>query len=80
MGLARSRAGFSILEAIIALAITGFAMTVVLSIGTRGSQMGFGLGNRILSATDDQMRDLTPAVGRLVDDRAEQPAPLPPTE
>lgn len=63
MGLAQSkaqaRAGFSILEAIIALAITGFAMTVVLSIGTRGSQMGFGLGNRILSTTDDQMRDLT---------------------
>ena len=47
--------GFSVLEAIIVLAITGLALTLVFSIGSRGSEMGFRLGRRALSITESQI-------------------------
>ena len=49
---ARGKGGFSVLEAIISLAISALALTLVYSIGDHASQMGFSLGRRILRVSD----------------------------
>ncbi|HRD29948.1 MAG TPA: hypothetical protein PLO65_16750, partial [Caulobacter sp.] len=46
------RSGFSVLEAIIVLAISGTALLLVFEMGVSGSQRGFRLGNQALSAAD----------------------------
>ena len=46
------REGFSVLEAIISLAISALALTLVYSIGDHASQMGFSLGRRIIRTSD----------------------------
>jgi hypothetical protein len=51
----RRRDGFSVLEAIIVLAITGMALTLIFSIGSRASDVGFRLGRRALSVADSQV-------------------------
>ena len=55
----RSRSGFSVLEAMIALVITGLALTLIFSIGNRASTSGFSLGRRVLSITDHQIEALS---------------------
>lgn len=55
----RSRSGFSVLEAMIALVITGLALTLIFSIGNRASTGGFSLGRRVLSITDHQIEALS---------------------
>lgn len=47
-----NRSGFSVLEAIIVLAISGTALLLVFEMGVSGSQRGFRLGNRALAAAD----------------------------
>lgn len=51
-------AGFSVLEAVIVLAITGLALTIVFSIGSRASEMGFRLGRRVLDISDSEIATL----------------------
>jgi hypothetical protein len=51
----RWRNGFSVLEAIIVLAITGVALSLIFSIGSRASEMGFRLGRRALGVADSQI-------------------------
>jgi hypothetical protein len=51
----RWRNGFSVLEAIIVLAITGLALSLIFSIGSRASEMGFRLGRRALGVADSQI-------------------------
>lgn len=51
----RSRCGFSVLEAVIVLAITAVALSLIFSIGSRASDQGFRLGRRALSASDSQV-------------------------
>ena len=55
----RSRSGFSVLEAMIALVITGLALTLIFSIGNRASTNGFSLGRRVLGVTDQQIETLS---------------------
>ncbi len=52
MIVASRRAGFSILEALIVLAISGTALLLIFEMGASGSQRGFRLGNRALAAAD----------------------------
>ncbi len=49
---ATGKRGFSVLEAIIVLAITGMALTMIFSIGSRASDQGFRLGRRALAVND----------------------------
>ena len=51
----RRVAGFSVMEAIIVLAITGLALTLVFSIGSRASETGFRLGRRALGVADTEI-------------------------
>lgn len=55
----RSRSGFSVLEAMIALVITGLALTLIFSIGNRASTSGFSLGRRVLAVSDRQIEALS---------------------
>ena len=54
-----SRSGFSVLEAMIALVITGLALTLIFSIGNRASSSGFSLGRRVLRLSDQQIEALS---------------------
>ena len=53
---AETRQGFSLVEALVVLAISGMALAVVFSIGARAGDTGFALGRRALEAAD---RDLS---------------------
>ena len=55
----QARAGFSVLEAMIALVITGLALTLIFSIGNRASSGGFNLGRRVLHLADNQIEALS---------------------
>jgi prepilin-type N-terminal cleavage/methylation domain-containing protein len=46
------RAGFSLIEALVVLAIGGMALALIFSIGTQAGDTGFGLGRRALDAAD----------------------------
>lgn len=46
------RAGFSIVEALVVLAISGMALAIIFSIGVKAGDSGFGLGRRAMSAAD----------------------------
>lgn len=46
------RAGFSLIEALVVLAIGGMALAIIFSIGTKAGDTGFGLGRRAMSASD----------------------------
>ena len=46
------RAGFSIVEALVVLAISGMALAIIFSIGVKAGDTGFGLGRRAMSAAD----------------------------
>ncbi|MFC5344005.1 prepilin-type N-terminal cleavage/methylation domain-containing protein [Brevundimonas staleyi] len=48
----RSRTGFSLIEALVVLAIGGMALAIVFSIGTKAGDSGFALGRRAMAAAD----------------------------
>lgn len=54
------RSGFSLIEALVVLAIGGMALAVIFSIGLKAGDTGFALGRRAMSAadTDVAIRDL----------------------
>lgn len=47
-----ARAGFSLIEALVVLAIGGMALAIVFGIGIRAGDSGFGLGRRAMEASD----------------------------
>ena len=53
------RGGFSLLEAIVALAITSLVLTLVFSIGMRATEAGFSVGRRALAVSDTQLDEQT---------------------
>lgn len=48
----RARSGFSLIEALVVLAIGGMALTVIFSMGIRAGDTGFALGRRAMDAAD----------------------------
>ena len=48
----RARSGFSLIEALVVLAIGGMALAIIFSIGTKAGDTGFGLGRRAMAAAD----------------------------
>lgn len=46
------RPGFSLIEALVVLAISGMALAIVFSIGLKAGDAGFGLGRKAMSAAD----------------------------
>lgn len=46
------RVGFSLIEALVVLAISGMALAVIFTIGTKAGDTGFGLGRRAMAASD----------------------------
>ena len=46
------RAGFSLVEALVVLAISGMALAIIFSIGVKAGDTGFSLGRRAMSAAD----------------------------
>lgn len=46
------RSGFSLIEALVVLAIGGMALAIIFSIGIKAGDTGFGLGRRALSVAD----------------------------
>ncbi len=55
MKLRFDRAGFSLIEALVVLAISGMALAVIFSIGVRAGDSGFALGRRAMSAADQDI-------------------------
>lgn len=47
-----SRAGFSLIEALVVLAVGGLALAVIFSIGTRAGDAGFRMGRGAMAAAD----------------------------
>lgn len=47
-----SRSGFSLIEALVVLAIGGMALAIIFSIGTKAGDAGFGLGRRAMAASE----------------------------
>lgn len=48
----RRRGGFSLIEALVVLAIGGMALAIIFSIGTKAGDTGFALGRRAMAAAD----------------------------
>lgn len=48
----RARSGFSLIEALVVLAIGGMALAIIFSIGVKAGDTGFGLGRRAMAAAD----------------------------
>lgn len=46
------RSGFSLIEALVVLAIGGMALAIIFSIGTKAGDAGFAIGRRAMSAAD----------------------------
>ena len=46
------RSGFSLIEALVVLAIGGMALAIIFSIGIKAGDTGFSLGRRAMSAAD----------------------------
>lgn len=51
----RARSGFSLIEALVVLAIGGMALAIIFSIGVKAGDTGFGLGRRAMSAADSDV-------------------------
>ncbi|MGA0545421.1 type II secretion system protein [Brevundimonas sp. VNH65] len=49
------RHGFSLIEALVVLAISGMALAIIFSIGVNAGDAGFALGRRALSAADQDV-------------------------
>lgn len=50
-----SRSGFSLIEALVVLAIGGMALSIIFSIGIKAGDTGFGLGRRAIAAADSDL-------------------------
>lgn len=53
--LTTRRSGFSLIEALVVLAIGGMALAVIFSIGTKAGDTGFALGRRAMAAADQDI-------------------------
>ena len=53
--LLRQRHGFSLIEALVVLAIGGMALAIIFSIGIKAGDTGFGLGRRAMAAADTEL-------------------------
>ncbi len=64
----RRRSGFSLIEALVVLAIGGMALAIIFSIGTKAGDTGFKLGRGAMAAadTDVAFSDLRTILGSLV--------------
>lgn len=51
----RQRHGFSLIEALVVLAIGGMALAIIFSIGIKAGDTGFGLGRRAMAAADTEL-------------------------
>lgn len=51
----RPRSGFSLIEALVVLAIGGMALAIIFSIGIKAGDTGFGLGRRAMAAADTEL-------------------------
>jgi prepilin-type N-terminal cleavage/methylation domain-containing protein len=51
----RHRSGFSLIEALVVLAIGGMALAIIFSIGIKAGDTGFGLGRRAMAAADTEL-------------------------
>lgn len=51
----RHRGGFSLIEALVVLAIGGMALAIIFSIGIKAGDTGFGLGRRAMAAADTEL-------------------------
>lgn len=51
----RKRAGFSLIEALVVLAIGGMALAIIFSIGTKAGDSGFALGRRAMAAAESDI-------------------------
>lgn len=49
------RSGFSLIEALVVLAISGMALAIIFTIGTKAGDTGFGLGRRAMAASDSDI-------------------------
>ncbi|MBB5745335.1 pilus assembly FimT family protein [Brevundimonas variabilis] len=49
------RSGFSLIEALVVLAIGGMALAIIFSIGIKAGDTGFGLGRRAMAAADTEL-------------------------
>lgn len=63
-----SRAGFSLIEALVVLAVGGMALALIFSIGRSASDNGFRLGRNALTAADNEIAvaDTRTAIGSLL--------------
>lgn len=50
-----NRGGFSLIEALVVLAISGMALAIIFSIGVKAGDSGFALGRRAISAADQDV-------------------------
>lgn len=50
-----SRGGFSLIEALVVLAVGGMALAIIFSIGTKAGDTGFTLGRKALAAADSDI-------------------------
>lgn len=48
----KPRSGFSLIEALVVLAIGGMALAIIFSIGVKAGDTGFGLGRRAMTASE----------------------------
>ncbi len=70
MILPSARAGFSLIEALVVLAVSGMALAIIFSIGVKAGDSGFALGRRAMSAADlDMAAEDTRSIIRSIDVR-----------
>lgn len=50
-----ARPGFSLIEALVVLAISGMALAIIFSIGTKAGDSGFALGRKAMAAADQDV-------------------------
>ena len=50
-----ARPGFSLIEALVVLAISGMALAIIFSIGTKAGDSGFALGRKAMAAADQDI-------------------------
>lgn len=50
--MSKRRAGFSLIEALVVLAVGGMAIAIIFSIGVKAGDTGFSLGRRAMSAAE----------------------------
>lgn len=51
----RPRSGFSLIEALVVLAISGMALAIIFTIGKKAGDTGFGLGRRAMAASESDI-------------------------